>query len=157
MRRGSRRATSSASRRSRREWTRATHGLRDGVREGSYHVRDGSHTVNGTRLDEHPDFERCYTSLVTDRFRDTKYFERNRQQFCCTLGPKQPPRAARLTRKKREYKARIFRKKIRDANDTATYRDSSILRLLTADTTIVGQFGHRLAASFDVSSQDAKQ
>lgn len=79
-----------------------------GVRNEAYH----------TKVDEHPDYQRCYTSLVTDRMRDTEFIKNNKDQFCCTLGKTQPPRTARLTRKKREYKARLFRKKIIEANAT---------------------------------------
>ena len=92
-------------RRDRRAYNPKTRGLRDGIRDGAYEV-------NGERLDKHPDFTRCYTSLVTDRMRDAKYFEKNRSRFACTLGTKQPPRSARLTRKKQQYKARLFKKKM---------------------------------------------
>ena len=51
--------------------------------------------------------------------RDDDYIKNNRQQFACTLGTKQPPRKARLTRKKRAYKARLLKQKLEEANDTA--------------------------------------
>ncbi|NCF91157.1 MAG: hypothetical protein GWQ05_09390, partial [Verrucomicrobiaceae bacterium] len=90
------------------EYNSKTAGLRDGVRDGAY-------IVNGERIGDHPDFERCYTSLVTDRMRDDDYISRRRQQFSCTLANKQPPPRARLSRKKREYKIRVARDKLNDA------------------------------------------
>ena len=77
-------------------------------------------------LERHPEFNRAYTSLVSDRMRDEDYIKSNRERFYCTLGKKQPPRSARLPRKKREYKARLFSKKLREANDTAGAMDWNV-------------------------------
>jgi hypothetical protein len=68
---------------------------------------------------KHPDFKRCYSSLVTDRMRHDEYIKNNQEKFCCTVGTKQPPRSARLCHKKREYKARIFHAKLQEANLSA--------------------------------------
>ena len=68
---------------------------------------------------KHPDFKRCYSSLVTDRMRHDEYIKNNQEKFCCTVGTNQPPPSARLCRKKREYKARIFRAKLCEANLSA--------------------------------------
>ena len=68
---------------------------------------------------KHPDFKRCYTSLVTDRMQQYDYTKNNQEKFCCTVGTKQPPCSARLCRKKQEYKARIFCAKLCEANLTA--------------------------------------
>ena len=57
---------------------------------------------------------------------DEDYIKSNRERFYCTLGKKQPPRSARLPRKKREYKARLFSKKLREANDTAGAMDWNV-------------------------------
>ena len=100
----------------RREYHGPTAGLRDGVRDGAY-------KVNGERLDKHPDFERCYTSLVTDSMSDKGFIRSNRERFACTLSKsKQPPhlvkQAQRLPRKKRAYKARLFRKKLSESHDS---------------------------------------
>ena len=83
-----------------------------------HYVRDGAGDMNGEWLDNHPDFERCYTSLVTDRMRNTEFINNNKQRFCCTLGPKQPPRSALLNQKKREYEYRLVHKKLKEANST---------------------------------------
>ena len=91
---------------------------RSSVWEGMHYIRDGAGKMNGERLDKHPDFDRCYTSLVTDRMRNTEFINNNKQRLCCTLGPKQPPRSALLARKKREYKCRLVRKKLKEANST---------------------------------------
>ena len=97
------------SKRSRGEYNPKTAGLHDGIRDGAYYKR----------LDKHPDYERCYhKSLVTDRIRNEGFIKANKQRFCCTLGTKQPPRSARIPRKRKEYKARLFCQKLQEANAT---------------------------------------
>ena len=75
---------------------------------------------HGTRgLDRHPEFARCSAhSLVTDRHRNVDLMNADKKRYVCSLGKKQPPRAARLSRKKKEYLARLVRRKLRDANAT---------------------------------------
>ena len=94
------------SRRSRREYNPKTAGLRDGIGRGAY------------KTELHPDYERCYSSLVTDRMRNNGFIQANKERFCCTLGTKQPPRSSRRCRKKREYKSRLARQKLEEANAT---------------------------------------
>ena len=65
--------------------------------------------------DTHPDFDRCHTNLMNDMIRDSKFIENNKSRFACSLGPRQPPRTVRLTRKKK-YKARLFGQQLQDAN-----------------------------------------
>ena len=78
--------------------------------------------------------------------RDEAYFKRHRRQFACTLGTRQPPRKARLIRKKRAYKARLLRKKLEEANDTAAalaWEVPSIEVLMKSD---LARFVHFAAA-----------
>lgn len=86
----------------------------------------GRYNTKTAGLEQHPEFNRAYTSLVTDRMRDEDYIKSNRERFYCTLGKKQPPRSARPSRKKREYKARLFSKKLKEANDTAGAMDWNV-------------------------------
>ena len=72
-------------------------------------------------LENHPDFIRgCTTSLVTRPMKHAKaYLKENKSQFALSLGPKQPPRRFRKHGRKRlAYQARLFRKKLQDANTT---------------------------------------
>ena len=66
--------------------------LRRGRNANNVKVRKGSYEVCGKRLDSHPDFNRCYTNLVTDRMRDDTYHKDHHEKFACTLGTKQAPR-----------------------------------------------------------------
>jgi len=70
------------------------------------------------QLDAHPDFDCCYTHLVTDMMSHDAFMEHNKQRFACLLGPKQPPRTARLIRKKKTYKSRLVSQKLLEANAT---------------------------------------
>ena len=67
-------------------------------------------------LANHPDYARCNTSLVTDRMKCKGFIEANKAQFACTLGKKKPPRSARLSRKRREYKSKLAAAKLLEAN-----------------------------------------
>ena len=67
-------------------------------------------------LAAHPDYARCNTSLVTDRMRNKGFIQANKAQFVCTLGKKQPPRSARLSRKKKEYKSTLTSTKLQEAS-----------------------------------------
>ena len=105
------------------------------------------------KIEEHPNYERCSYSLVTDRMRDDDYIKEHRDQFCCTLGNKQPPRRAKHSRKQKEYKARLFRKKLREANQsfgTSYWEVSSTDALVRSD---LAHFVHFAAteAGFDGS------
>ena len=67
--------------------------------------------------------------------RDDEYIKRNRHKFSCTLC-RQPPQKARLIRKKRAYKARLLRRKLSEANDTAmamSWEVPSVDELLNSD------------------------
>ena len=83
--------------------------------DAKYVFADDSYTLD---IKTHPDYARCYTSLVTDKMRDENFIKNNRNRFYCTEGPKQPPSSVKIPRKKRMYKARLFRKKLREANQT---------------------------------------
>lgn len=90
----------------RREYNRATRGLKDGVQEGAYSLK------------QHPDYARMYTSLVTDKMRDANYIKNNPSKFALTLSKqRQPPSSVRLSRKKKAYKARLLKKKLQNANE----------------------------------------
>ena len=68
----------------------------------------GLEKINGRcRPDTSYDYARCCTSMVTNRMKIKGFINANKAQFACTLGTKQPPRSARLSRKKKEYKARF--------------------------------------------------
>ena len=69
-------------------------------------------------LEKHPDFVRGFTSLVTKPMTHAKsYLKEHKNQFALTLGSKQPPRRF-ATRKRATHQARLFRKKLKDANST---------------------------------------
>ena len=55
--------------------------------------------------------------MVTDRMKRKGFINTNKAQFACTLGTKQTPISARLSRKKKEYKARLASTKLREANE----------------------------------------
>ena len=102
-------------------------------------------------IEHHPEFERCCKaslvvqdiekkkkSLVTNKMKQDGYIKRseNRQKFYCTDGTKQPPRAARLPRKKRQYKARLARKKLQEVYCTMNQMEwevPSAERLMQSD------------------------
>ena len=143
------RAAPRRSRRLRREYNPKTAGLKDGVHDGVY-------TSSGEIGDvtKHPDYERCCTSLVTDRMRNEAYFKENKTQFQCTLGKQQPPpTAARRSRKKREYKARLFRSKIDEVNQTLGSDDWAVPSIDALMKSDLAQFVHFAASEcgFDSS------
>ena len=55
--------------------------------------------------------------MVTDRMQSKGFVNANKAHFVCTLGTKQPPRSARLSRKKKEYKEKVASTKLREANE----------------------------------------
>ena len=54
--------------------------------------------------------------MFTGRIKRKGFIRTKKTQFACTLGTKQPPRSARLSRKKKEYNARLASTKLREAN-----------------------------------------
>ena len=48
--------------------------------------------------------------------RNKGFIQANKAQYVCTLGKKQPPRSARLSRKKKEYKSRLTSTKLQEAS-----------------------------------------
>ena len=84
-------------------------------------MRDGALMVNSECLDKHPDFKRCYQSLVTNLMSNKEFIKSNRDHFACTLSKsRQPPnlvkQARKLPRKKRAYHARLFCQRIEETN-----------------------------------------
>ena len=69
-----------------------------------------------TGLASHPDYARC-DSLVSDQMKHRGFIHANKAQFGCTLGTKQPPRSARLSCKKKEYRSRLTSTKLKEANE----------------------------------------
>ena len=57
---------------------------------------------------------------------DKGFIQANKDQFICALETKQPPRSARLSRKKKQYKSRLNSKKLREANETLRAMDWDI-------------------------------
>ena len=105
------------SRRLRREYNPGTEGLE---RHPDF-IRDGQYVADGERLTAHPDYARGFTSsLVTKPMKYAKsYLKEHKAKFALSLGTKQPPRRFRTRpRKKLAYQARLFRKKLQDANTT---------------------------------------
>ena len=45
------------------------------------------------------------------------FIHANKTQFGCTLGTKEPPRSARLSRKKKEYRPRLTSTKLKEAHE----------------------------------------
>lgn len=68
-------------------------------------------------ISSHPGYARCNTSLVTDKMRDKGYMQANKSQFACSLGTKQPPTCARLSRKRKVYKSRLVSAKLKVASE----------------------------------------
>ena len=77
-------------------------------------------------LEAHTDYDRCNTSLVTDRMRNKGFIQANKYQFSCTLGTKQPSKSARSICKNKEYKSRLTSNKLREENETLGAMDWDI-------------------------------
>ncbi|KAL7459520.1 hypothetical protein ACHAWC_011291, partial [Mediolabrus comicus] len=88
------------SERSRREYNRGTRGLTDGVSEGAYL--------------SNPDYNRAYTSLVTGEHLDMNYVRAHPAQFGITSSKKRQ-RPFRLSRKRKQYKLRLAKRKLVEA------------------------------------------
>jgi hypothetical protein len=85
----------------------------------SRRVRRGDYDPTTEGLERHSDFQRVNQSLVTERMRDSTYMNDHRDKFTCSFeGRKQTPGQVRRSRKKRAYKARLFRRKLSEANQT---------------------------------------
>ena len=88
----------------------------------------GPEKTNGRcRPDSSFDYVRCCTSMVTKRMKVKGFINANKTQFACTLETKQPPRSARLSRKKKEYKATLVSTKMREANEKLGAMDWEVL------------------------------
>lgn len=87
-------------------------------------LRFGDATLQGEHLA--PDYARC-DSLVSDQMKHRDFIHANKAQFGCTLGTKQPPRSARLNRKKNESRSRLTSTKLKEANEKLGAMDWKVL------------------------------
>ena len=98
------------------------------------------------RVASHPDYARCCTSMVSDKMKNKGFIQANRAQFACTLGTKQPPRSARLSRKKKEYKTRLASTKLREVNEKLGAMDWEVPDANSLMTDSLTKFVHFAAA-----------